>query len=84
MFGSKKIQSEKLWAKQKFSVQINCTPKNSWVCKACCVKFFCCGTKLVAQKIVSSITFEVPKFLLGQNKLWVKRNAEKKNKFGNN
>ena len=30
-------------------------------------------------KIVSSITFEVPKFLLGQNKLWVKRNAEKKN-----
>ena len=75
--GSKKLL-RKIVGQKKFSVQINCTPKNSWVCWACFVKFFCCETKFVAQKIVSSITFEVSKFLSVQNKLWVKRNAEKK------
>ena len=78
MFGSTKMYSEKLFVKKNHLSPNKLNPTNSWVCKACCVKFFCCGTKLVAQKIVSSITFEVPNILFGQNKLWVKRNAETK------
>ena len=43
----------------------------------CSIIFFG-ETKFVAQQIVSSITFEVSKKFLGQNKLWVKKKVEKK------
>ena len=46
--------------------------------KILCSTIFLGETKFVAQQIVSSITFEVSKKFLGQNKLWVNKNVEKK------
>ena len=78
----KKIVRLYFWLKKrlvtKFWITKNCQSKKSWVPEKCCVQlFFFVKKNLWLNKLLGKLHVRFPK-ILGQNKLWVNKNIEKK------